>query len=71
MLILLVLAAVIWTGQLPLHATLLTITLLWLPATALGLAAGAGLGRGLQTIADTTHFELLTAGIHARALRCA
>ncbi len=66
-----VLAAVLWTGQLPLHATLLTITVLWLPATALSLAAGSGLGRGLQTIADTTHFELLTAEIHGRALRCA
>jgi cellulose synthase (UDP-forming) len=65
-----VLAAVLWTGQLPLTATLFTLGVLWAPATLLSVAAGSALCRGYQRISDTTHFELCTAEIFARALRC-
>ncbi len=64
------LTAVLWTGQLPLTATLLTLGVLWAPATLLSIAAGSALCRGYQRISDTTHFELCTAEIFARALRC-
>jgi cellulose synthase (UDP-forming) len=64
------LAAVLWTGQLPLTATLFTLGALWAPATLLSVAAGSALCRGHQRISDTTHFELCTAEIFTRALRC-
>jgi cellulose synthase (UDP-forming) len=70
LLMLALLTAVLWTGQLPLTATALTLGLLWAPATLLSIAAGSALCRGYQRIADTTHFELCTAEIFARALRC-
>ena len=65
-----VLAAVLWTGQLPLTPSLLTLALLWAPATMLMICAGSALCRGYQSVADTTHFELCTAEIFTRALRC-
>ncbi len=70
LLMLLTLASVVWTGQLPLTATPLTLGLLWAPATLLTIVAGSALCRGYQRIADTTHFELCTAEIFTRALRC-
>lgn len=70
LLVLATLAAIIWTGRLPLTATPLTIGLLWGPATVLMIVAGSALCRGYQRIADTTHFELCTAAIFTRALRC-
>ena len=70
LLMLVTLAAVVWTGRLPLSATPLTIGLLWAPATVLTIVAGSALGRGYQRIADTAHFELCTAAIYMRALRC-
>jgi cellulose synthase (UDP-forming) len=70
-LLLVVLGAVLWTGQLPMSASYDALAALWLPATALSLGAGSALCRGHQRIPDTVHFELLTAEIHARALRCA
>ncbi|HEV3319719.1 MAG TPA: glycosyltransferase family 2 protein [Solirubrobacteraceae bacterium] len=70
LLMLVTLAAVLWTGQLPLTATLLTLGVLWAPATLLSVAAGSALCRGHQRISDTTHFELCTAEIFTRALRC-
>jgi cellulose synthase (UDP-forming) len=70
LLMLLTLVAVVWSGRLPLTATPLTIGLLWAPATLLTIIAGSALCRGYQRIADTTHFELCTAQIFARALRC-
>jgi cellulose synthase (UDP-forming) len=70
LLLLVTLAAVLWSGQLPLVATPLSLGLLWAPATLLSIAAGSALCRGYQRIADTTHFELCTAEIYARALRC-
>lgn len=70
LLMLLTLAAVLWTGTLPLTATLLTLGVLWAPATLLSVAAGSALCRGYQRTSDTTHFELCTAEIFSRALRC-
>jgi cellulose synthase/poly-beta-1,6-N-acetylglucosamine synthase-like glycosyltransferase len=70
LLMLLTLAAVLWSGQLPLTASPLTLGLLWGPATLLSIMAGSALCRGYQRIADTTHFELCTAEIFTRALRC-
>jgi hypothetical protein len=70
LLMLVTLAAVLWTGQLPIKATLLVLGLLWGPATLLSIAAGSALCRGYQRISDTTHFELCTAEIFGRALRC-
>jgi cellulose synthase/poly-beta-1,6-N-acetylglucosamine synthase-like glycosyltransferase len=68
---LLILSVVLWTGQLPLHATPTVLATLWGPATILSIAAGTALCRGYQSLADTTHFELCTAEIYGRALRCA
>jgi cellulose synthase (UDP-forming) len=65
-----VLAVTLWTGLLPLNATVWTLGLLWAPATVLSLCAGTALCRGYQSLADTTHFELCTAEIYTRALRC-
>jgi cellulose synthase (UDP-forming) len=70
LLMLLTLAAVLWSGALPLRASALTLGLLWGPATLLAITAGSALCRGYQRTADTTHFELCTAGIFTRALRC-
>ena len=67
---LITLGAVLWTGKLPMHATLITLGLLWAPATLLSICAGSALCRGYQRVADTTHFELCTAEIFTRALRC-
>ncbi len=70
LLMLLTLAAVVWTGRLPLSASPLALGLLWAPATLLTIVAGSALCRGYQRIADTSHFELCTAAIFTRALRC-
>jgi cellulose synthase (UDP-forming) len=67
-LLLLVLAAALWTGALPLTATSTQFLLLWLPATALSLLAGAALSRGYMRARETFHFELTVAAIHLRAL---
>lgn len=64
------LAAVLWTGKLPLLATPLTLGLLWAPAMLLSIGAGSALCRGFQSATNTAHFELSTAEIYGRALRC-
>lgn len=71
LLVLVTLAAVLLSGRLPLQATTPALALLWAPATLLAITAGSALCRGYQRVSDTTHFELCTAEIHARALRCA
>jgi cellulose synthase (UDP-forming) len=65
-----VLAAVLWTGALPLHIAPLALGLLWAPATLLMIVAGSGLCRGEQRASETVHYELCTAEIFTRALRC-
>jgi len=71
LLLLVTLALVLWAGWLPMRVDLLGLLTLWLPALALNLAAGSALARGYMRIAETTHYELMTMGIYARALRCA
>jgi cellulose synthase (UDP-forming) len=68
--ILAVLIAVLWTGLLPLHIAPLALVLLWAPATLLMVLAGSALCRGQQGNGETTHYELCTAEIFLRALRC-
>lgn len=65
-----VLAAVLWTGALPLHIAPLALGLLWAPATLLMILAGSALCRGQQRATETVHYELCTAEIFTRALRC-
>jgi cellulose synthase (UDP-forming) len=71
LLLLTTLAAVLWTGALPMKLSVLALAVLWLPSVALNLMAGSALARGYMRIAETTHFELLTMEIYTRALRCA
>jgi len=71
LLLLVTLALVVWTGWLPMRVDLLGLLTLWLPALALNLGAGSALARGYMRIAETTHYELMTMDIYARALRCA
>jgi cellulose synthase (UDP-forming) len=71
LLLLLTLALVLWAGWLPMRVDLEGLLTLWLPALALNLGAGSALARGYMRIAETTHYELMTMDIYARALRCA
>lgn len=71
LLLLVTIALVLWTGWLPMKIDLLGLLLLWLPALALNLGAGSALALGYMRIAETSHYELMTMGIYARALRCA
>jgi cellulose synthase (UDP-forming) len=70
LLLLVTLALVLWAGWLPMQVDWVSLAILWLPAVALNLAAGSALARGYMRIAETTHYELMTMGIYARALRC-
>lgn len=65
-----VLAAVLWTGALPLRIAPLALATLWAPATLLTILAGSALCRGQQGSGEATHYELCTAEIFTRALRC-
>ncbi|MFN0092341.1 MAG: glycosyltransferase family 2 protein [Acidimicrobiales bacterium] len=65
-----VLAATALTGALPMRATWAALFGLWAPATGLNLLMGSALCRGYMTVKEATHYELLTAEIHLRALRC-
>jgi hypothetical protein len=69
--LLITVALVLWTGWLPMRIDLLGLLLLWLPALALNLFAGSALALGYMRLAETSHYELMTMGIYARALRCA
>jgi cellulose synthase (UDP-forming) len=71
LLLLVTLALVLWAGWLPMRVDLLGLLTLWLPALALNLGAGSALARGYMRVAETTHYELMTMSIYARALRCA
>jgi cellulose synthase (UDP-forming) len=64
------LAVSLWTGQLPLRAPWQVLCLLWLPATVLSLVAGSVQCRGYMRASESVHFELLTAEINLRAMRC-
>jgi cellulose synthase (UDP-forming) len=69
-LMMLTLAAVLWSGQLPLRISPLALATLWAPATLLMVLAGSALCRGQQGSGETIHYELCTAEIFIRALRC-
>ncbi|MEZ5247151.1 MAG: glycosyltransferase [Acidimicrobiales bacterium] len=68
---LLILVGTLWTGALPLRASLLPLAVFWFPSVVLSLLAASALSRGFMKIADSTHFELCTAEVYGRALRCA
>jgi cellulose synthase (UDP-forming) len=70
LLILVLLAAVLWTGALPLQMAPLALALLWAPASALMVLSSSALCRGEQSGGETIHYELSTAEIFTRALRC-
>jgi cellulose synthase (UDP-forming) len=70
LLMLMVLAAVLWTGALPLRIAPLALAGLWAPATLLMVLAGSALCRGQQGSGEAAHYELCTAEIFTRALRC-
>ena len=70
-LLLLTLGLVLWTGALPMKLSVVTLAALWLPSVALNITAGSGLARGFMRVRESTHYELLTMEIYARALRCA
>ncbi|MGH2878647.1 MAG: glycosyltransferase family 2 protein [Solirubrobacteraceae bacterium] len=70
LLLLAVLTAVLWSGALPMHISLLALIALWGPATALMVMAGSALCRGEQSSGEAVHYELCTAEIFTRALRC-
>lgn len=71
LLLLSILIAVLWTAALPLRVAPIALATLWAPATLLSILAGTALCRGVQSAAETSHFELCTAEIFTRALRCA
>jgi cellulose synthase (UDP-forming) len=71
LLLLLTLAVVLWTGELPMKVSALALAALWLPSVLLNLSAGSALARGYMRIPETAHYELLTMEIYTRALRCA
>jgi cellulose synthase (UDP-forming) len=65
------LLVLIWTltsGQLPMHASLLTLATLWLPWSVLAFVATGALGRGALGALDSTRYGLLTMGIHLRGI---
>jgi cellulose synthase (UDP-forming) len=70
LMMLMILAAVLWTGALPLRISPLALAGLWAPATLLMVLAGSALCRGQQRSGEATHYELCTAEIFTRALRC-
>ncbi len=70
LLLMLTLALVLWTGDLPMKISVVALAALWLPAVLLNLSAGAALARGYMRIGETAHYELLTMEIYTRALRC-
>jgi cellulose synthase (UDP-forming) len=70
LLLMLTLALVLWTGDLPMKISVVALGALWLPAVILNLSAGTALARGYMRIGETAHYELLTMEIYTRALRC-
>ena len=70
LLMLAILTLVLWSGALPMRITPITLAALWAPATLLMVLAGSGLCRGQQRSDEATHYELCTAEIFTRALRC-
>lgn len=70
LLMLCILTIVLWSAALPLRVAPIALLTLWAPATLLTVLAGTALSRGVQSTAENCHFELCTAEIFTRALRC-
>lgn len=70
LLMLTILIGVLWSGALPLRIAPLTLAVLWAPSTLLMVLVGSALCRGQQSSGEATHYELCTAEIFTRALRC-
>jgi cellulose synthase (UDP-forming) len=70
LLLLVTLAVVMLTGELPMKVEAVALAALWFPAVSLNLLAGSALTRGYMKIGETAHYELLTMEIYTRALRC-
>jgi cellulose synthase (UDP-forming) len=66
--LLLVLTWTLLSGQLPMHASFLTLAMLWLPWSVLAFMATGALGRGALGPLDSTRYGLLTMGIHLRGI---
>jgi cellulose synthase/poly-beta-1,6-N-acetylglucosamine synthase-like glycosyltransferase len=62
--LLLVLAWTLTTGQLPMHASVLMLLVLWLPWSLLALGSTAALGRGTLGVFDSTRYGIMTMGIY-------
>lgn len=68
MVLLLVLIWTLSTGQLPMHASLVVLAMLWVPWSSLSFLATGALGRGALGPFDSTRYGLLTMGIHVRGI---
>jgi cellulose synthase (UDP-forming) len=66
--LLLVLTWVLLTGDLPIHASPVTLLALWLPWSTLALTATVSLGRGSLGAFDSTRFGIMTVGIYIRGI---
>ncbi len=62
--LLLVLAWTLATGQLPMHASVAMLLVLWLPWSLLALGSTAALGRGTLGVFDSTRYGIMTMGIY-------
>jgi Cellulose synthase/PilZ domain len=66
--LLLVLTWVLLTGELPMHASPVTLLALWLPWSTFALTATLALGRGSLGAFDSTRFGIMTTGIYIRGI---
>lgn len=63
-----VLAVILWTGEVPFEASLVELTIFWLPAFALRSTAAVALARGRVRFGETAARRMLTLEIHLKAL---
>ena len=68
LLMLTVLGVTLFTGRLPLTATLIGLAVFWLPWIVLSVTATLALARGTLGPADSTRYGMMTMGIFTRAL---
>ncbi len=66
--LLLVLTITLVSGWLPMHASAVTLTALWLPWCVLAFSATIALGRGTLGPLDSTRYGLMTMGINLRGV---
>ena len=63
-----VLSVTLASGQLPMHASALTLVALWLPWSTLAFLTTIALGRGALGPLDSTRYGLMTMGINVRGV---